>query len=173
MAPWTYRAGMDISVLGPLRVGPAARPRSPAPRSAPSSPTSWPRRAAGAGGRSRGLAVGRAPTAHGHQVAADLCPAGAERSRARPGRRAPTARDRGRRLPVGVRAEDVDAHRFARLVRLGRDAQEQGRASVAVATFRDALDLWRGPAYAGFESTVFGQAEARRLGELRLGPPST
>ena len=32
---------------------------------------------------------------------------------------------------------------------------------------RAALELWPGPAYAGFESTSFGQAEDR-LGEIRL-----
>ena len=30
------------------------------------------------------------------------------------------------------------------------------------------MALWRGPAYAGFEDTVFGRAEGRRLNELRL-----
>ena len=44
-----------------------------------------------------------------------------------------------------------------------------GRAAqAALDASRDALALWRGPAYAGCEDTVFGPAEARRLGELRL-----
>ena len=64
--------------------------------------------------------------------------------------------------------EDVDAERFTRLVSLGTRAREEGRADVAVATLAEALTLWRGPAFAGFEHTSFGRAEGRRLEELRL-----
>ena len=35
-------------------------------------------------------------------------------------------------------------------------------------TLSEALGLWRGPAYAGFEATGFGTGESRRLEELRL-----
>lgn len=69
---------------------------------------------------------------------------------------------------LAVPADSVDAHRFERLAGLGHDALEQGRHSSCVATLREALDLWRGPAYAGLEHTRFGAAEARRLEELRL-----
>ena len=48
------------------------------------------------------------------------------------------------------------------------DALADHRPDAAVRTLRAALEMWRGPAYAGFESTSFGQAEARRLGEIRL-----
>lgn len=69
---------------------------------------------------------------------------------------------------LAVERTAVDAERFAGLVALGRRALADGRAEAAVATLSDALELWRGPAYAGFEATAFGQAEARRLSDMRL-----
>ena len=63
----------------------------------------------------------------------------------------------------------LDADRFARLTDLGRRALEDGRADTAAATLEEALTLWRGPAYAGFEDSSFASAEAHRLDELRLG----
>jgi DNA-binding SARP family transcriptional activator/WD40 repeat protein len=71
----------------------------------------------------------------------------------------------GYRLAAEERS--VDAHRFARLVELGRRALDDGHPDVASATLRDALGMWRGSAYAGFEQTRFGAAESRRLEELR------
>ena len=64
--------------------------------------------------------------------------------------------------------DSVDAHHFAELAALGHAALEEGRHDFAVATLREALELWRGPAYAGLEDTPFGSAEGRRLEELRL-----
>jgi WD40 repeat protein/DNA-binding SARP family transcriptional activator len=72
----------------------------------------------------------------------------------------------GYRLDVADDA--VDARRFERLVGLGRRAYQEGRVDAAAKTLADALALWRGPAYAGLESTQFGSTEARRLEELRL-----
>lgn len=63
----------------------------------------------------------------------------------------------------------MDAERFARLARMGERSLADGRAEHATATLAEALALWRGPAYAGFEGAEFAEAEARRLGELRLG----
>ena len=62
---------------------------------------------------------------------------------------------------------DTDAGRFSRLAELAGQALAGGRPEAAVEASRDALDLWRGTAYAGCEDTAFGQAEARRLDELR------
>lgn len=62
----------------------------------------------------------------------------------------------------------IDARRFERLVRLGRRAYQEGHVEPAATTLAAALALWRGPAYAGLESTSFGSSEARRLEELRL-----
>ncbi|MGH9251228.1 MAG: BTAD domain-containing putative transcriptional regulator, partial [Acidimicrobiales bacterium] len=72
----------------------------------------------------------------------------------------------GYRLDIADDA--VDARRFERLVGLGRRAYQEGRVEAAAATLGDALALWRGHAYAGLESTVFGSSEARRLEELQL-----
>lgn len=73
---------------------------------------------------------------------------------------------RGYRLSIDP--GDIDAHRFVRLVELGRTASADSQHAEAVGTFTAALALWRGPAYAGFEEAVFGRAEGRRLNELRL-----
>lgn len=72
----------------------------------------------------------------------------------------------GYRLAVGE--HEVDARRFAHLVTAGRAALDAGRLDEAAATLREALELWRGPAYAGFEETAFGRAERLRLDELRV-----
>jgi DNA-binding SARP family transcriptional activator len=72
----------------------------------------------------------------------------------------------GYRLAIGP--EEVDANTFAQLVALSERSLVEGRPDAAAAALRDGLAMWRGPAYAGFEDTVFGQAEARRLEELRL-----
>ena len=72
---------------------------------------------------------------------------------------------RGYRLAIDPMA--VDANRFRSLVELGRSALAEGQAAVAAETFAEALGLWRGPAYSGFEEASFARSEARRLGELR------
>ena len=69
---------------------------------------------------------------------------------------------------LNVADDAIDARRFERLADLGRRALQEGRVEAAAATLSDALELWRGPAYAGLESTAFGGSEARRLEELRL-----
>jgi DNA-binding SARP family transcriptional activator len=69
---------------------------------------------------------------------------------------------------LAVPDDAIDARRFARLVDLGHRAWREGRADAAAVTLCEALALWRGPAYAGFETTVFGGGESRRLEELRL-----
>lgn len=63
----------------------------------------------------------------------------------------------------------LDAERFTRLARIGERSLADGRPESALATFGEALALWRGPAYAGFEDVGFATAEARRLEELRSG----
>jgi DNA-binding SARP family transcriptional activator/WD40 repeat protein len=69
---------------------------------------------------------------------------------------------------LNVADDAIDARRFERLFGLGRRALHEGKIEAAAATLADALELWRGPAYAGLESTAFGGSEARRLEELRL-----
>lgn len=72
----------------------------------------------------------------------------------------------GYRLAITER--ETDAGRFWQLTDLARRAREGQRWRTALDAADDALALWRGPAYPGCEETVFGHAEARRLGELRL-----
>ena len=64
-----------------------------------------------------------------------------------------------------VEEEELDVERFERLV------SETGGAAgpVAAAKLREALALWRGPPFAGFEQQPFALAEIARLDELRLG----
>ena len=66
---------------------------------------------------------------------------------------------------LAIAPSDTDAGRFCRLADLASQALAGGRSEAAVEASRDALDLWRGTAYAGCEDTAFGRAEARRLEE--------
>jgi predicted ATPase/DNA-binding SARP family transcriptional activator len=67
---------------------------------------------------------------------------------------------------LNVSSEDVDATRFDRLVHEGSGAVDAGDFALAVASLRQALDLWRGePLVEVAGRTV---AESTRLSELRL-----
>jgi DNA-binding SARP family transcriptional activator/WD40 repeat protein len=70
---------------------------------------------------------------------------------------------------LAIDPAQVDAERFTRLARIGERALAEGRPEHAADTLAEALALWRGPAYAGFEGADFAQSEARRLDEMRLG----
>jgi DNA-binding SARP family transcriptional activator/class 3 adenylate cyclase len=67
-----------------------------------------------------------------------------------------------------LEADDVDLHRFERLLASARANLDAGRAEEAAGEFRVALDLWRGPALAEFSSEPFAAAESMRLEELHL-----
>ncbi|WP_191280902.1 nSTAND1 domain-containing NTPase [Nocardioides flavus (ex Wang et al. 2016)] len=69
---------------------------------------------------------------------------------------------------LAVSEHEVDAGRFAHLAGVGRAALDADRPDEAAEVLREALDLWRGPAYAGFEETGFGRAERQRLDEIRV-----
>ncbi|TMR94496.1 AfsR/SARP family transcriptional regulator, partial [Nonomuraea basaltis] len=69
---------------------------------------------------------------------------------------------------LAVDREDVDAHRFERLTREGRRLLAGGHSAGAAAVLKDALDLWRGPAFADLADAPFAGAQAQRLEELRL-----
>ncbi|WP_406673955.1 BTAD domain-containing putative transcriptional regulator [Nonomuraea sp. N2-4H] len=85
-----------------------------------------------------------------------------------------------RRLPSGlieshgsgyrlaVDRDDVDVHRFERLARDGRALLTAGRHAAAATVLREALDLWRGPAFADVADAPFAAPQALRLDELRL-----
>jgi class 3 adenylate cyclase len=64
--------------------------------------------------------------------------------------------------------DDIDLHRFERLVAKARSSLDVGRAEEASADFRAALQLWRGPALAEFGSEPFAPAEGARLEEVRI-----
>ena len=64
--------------------------------------------------------------------------------------------------------EQLDLHRFERLLAAGQGALADGSVELATASLREALALWRGPALVEFRSEPFAQGEATRLEELRL-----
>ena len=67
-----------------------------------------------------------------------------------------------------LQPDELDLHRFERLVGEARAALDAGRAGEAAPGFREALALWRGPALAEFTSEPFAPAEGARLEELRI-----
>jgi DNA-binding SARP family transcriptional activator len=67
-----------------------------------------------------------------------------------------------------VEPGEVDADRFDALAELGRDALAAGDVTRAVTALREALALWRGPAYADLDEIELLRNEAARLGERRL-----
>ena len=73
---------------------------------------------------------------------------------------------RGAGYMLRAARDQVDALRFADLVARAREAA--GAGDIAAQVLREALGLWRGSAYADFQDTLFGAAEAARLEEMRL-----
>ena len=69
---------------------------------------------------------------------------------------------------LDIDAEVVDAWRFERLYREGRDALARGAAGLATDRLGAALALWHGPAFADVRDGGVVADEARRLDELRL-----
>ncbi|MFG2039489.1 BTAD domain-containing putative transcriptional regulator [Dactylosporangium sp. NPDC048998] len=66
---------------------------------------------------------------------------------------------------IAVDPQDVDAHRFERLARDGRQLLAGGDFGTAAGVLREALDLWRGPALADLPDAA---TQAVRLEEARL-----
>ncbi|MGH3973893.1 MAG: BTAD domain-containing putative transcriptional regulator [Pseudonocardiaceae bacterium] len=83
-------------------------------------------------------------------------------SRARDG----VLRTRGQGYELAVAPESIDAVRFERLARDGRDALASDPEQAAE-ILRAALTLWRGAPLAEFGFELFAQAEIARLTELR------
>ncbi|NJP94171.1 AfsR/SARP family transcriptional regulator [Nonomuraea sp. FMUSA5-5] len=69
---------------------------------------------------------------------------------------------------LAAEPDTVDAHRFERLTREGRRLLAAGLPAQAAALLREALALWRGPAFADVAGAPFAQPQAVRLEELRL-----
>jgi DNA-binding SARP family transcriptional activator len=70
---------------------------------------------------------------------------------------------------IRLDADQLDLHRFERLVTDAGQALAGGDPRVASALLREALSLWRGPALADFTYESFAQPAITRLEELRLG----
>jgi len=69
---------------------------------------------------------------------------------------------------IRVEPDELDLHRFERLVDEGRSLLARGLAADASERLRDALALWRGPALADFAYESFAQAATARLEEIKL-----
>ncbi|MCI4064194.1 AfsR/SARP family transcriptional regulator [Micromonospora sp. R77] len=72
----------------------------------------------------------------------------------------------GRGYQLNVDPGEIDAHCFERDLRTAAEHLAAGRAESAVATYRDSLALWRGPALEGMDGVEL-RACAHRLDELR------
>ncbi|MFD9965767.1 BTAD domain-containing putative transcriptional regulator [Amycolatopsis sp. NPDC058986] len=68
---------------------------------------------------------------------------------------------------LDVDSSEVDVHRFEHLATEGRRALASGDAVRAAEWLRDALALWRGPAFADVPEAPFVAAQITRLDELR------
>ncbi len=75
---------------------------------------------------------------------------------------------RGRGYVLSVAPEEIDASRFESLVKRGK-ASSGSDPSGAAATLAEALDLWRGPAFADLADEPSLRGSIARLEELRLG----
>jgi predicted ATPase/DNA-binding SARP family transcriptional activator len=64
--------------------------------------------------------------------------------------------------------DELDLGRFELLVARGRSEFAGGDVEAAASTLRDALALWRGPAFEDVRYEAFAQADIARLEELRL-----
>jgi DNA-binding SARP family transcriptional activator/Tfp pilus assembly protein PilF len=76
-----------------------------------------------------------------------------------------TTHERG--YVIQVDAGDLDSAQFEELVAEGRAARDADNTHRAIADYRDALRLWRGPALDGIDSQLV-RAAAIRLDELRM-----
>jgi predicted ATPase/DNA-binding SARP family transcriptional activator len=69
---------------------------------------------------------------------------------------------------IEIEADQVDVHRFERLLRQGREALARGAAGLAAERLHAALALWRGVALGDVADDGVLALEARRLEELRV-----
>ena len=68
---------------------------------------------------------------------------------------------------IGVESGQLDAQRFEELDAAAQAARDDGNLDLAIAKYRDALRLWRGPALDGMDSELV-RAAASRLDEQRV-----
>src|SRR5919108_5516753 len=62
---------------------------------------------------------------------------------------------------INLEPDQLDVHRFERLLREGDQALARDDAAAASATLEEALALWRGPALADFPYEAFAQGPIR------------
>lgn len=74
---------------------------------------------------------------------------------------------RGRGYVIRVERGQLDAQRFEELVAAAQVAHQEHDLDLAIATYRDALRLWRGPALDGMDSQLI-QVAVSRLDEQRI-----
>ncbi len=79
----------------------------------------------------------------------------------------------GQGYAVQIEPDQLDLHRFERLLAGGRERLAAGDARAAADNLGEALSLWRGPPLAEFGDEPFAQGEAERLEELRLAALET
>jgi DNA-binding SARP family transcriptional activator/ABC-type transport system substrate-binding protein len=75
---------------------------------------------------------------------------------------------RGGGYVLEVDPEQIDSHRFERLLEIGRKANAAGQPRKALEALEAALALWRGGALADLAYEPFARSEIDRLEELRL-----
>ena len=75
---------------------------------------------------------------------------------------------RGGGYLIRLDADELDLHRFERLVGDGRRVFADGDPNAAAGRLREALALWRGPALVDFTYESFARPAIARLEELRL-----
>ena len=75
---------------------------------------------------------------------------------------------RGGGYALSVAPEEIDSSRFEALVRRGKASAESDPSRAAEA-FAEALDLWRGPAFADLADEPSLRGSIARMDELRLG----
>ncbi|WP_208630518.1 AfsR/SARP family transcriptional regulator, partial [Amycolatopsis kentuckyensis] len=68
---------------------------------------------------------------------------------------------------LAVAPDEVDVHRFERLVREGRTLLKNAEHTRAADVLGEALALWRGPAFTDLADAPFAAPQATRLDELR------
>ena len=69
---------------------------------------------------------------------------------------------------LDVDPQAIDIHLFEALVDRGHAALVEGRSEIAAELLRQALALWRGRPFEDLGDAPFAEAEAARLGEVRL-----
>ncbi len=77
-------------------------------------------------------------------------------------------RTHGSGYELTVEPGQVDAHKFEERARSGRDALEAGQPEQAVEILREALAMWRGPAFGDLAEARFAQPAAAAFEALRL-----